>query len=185
MVDSLEYTSSVVTYRTPAVLDAAALAELGSTTFVETFGTLYSAENLNSYLQSAYSEAALAQELANPRRLFLVAEEAGRLVGFCKLGTDSSLPWEPPAGERALELKQLYLRKSHLGQGIGDALMEWALSEARVQAVQHMVLSVYCDNLRAQTFYQRYGFEKVGDFIFMVGTHRDDEFLYRLVLPQK
>jgi ribosomal protein S18 acetylase RimI-like enzyme len=45
-----------------------------------------------------------------------------------------------------------------------------------------MQLSVYSENLGAQRFYQRYGFEHVADIDFWVGNHRDDEFLYELKL---
>ena len=44
--------------------DIPALAELGATTFVETFGHLYRPEDLQSFLEESHSEAAYARVLA-------------------------------------------------------------------------------------------------------------------------
>jgi ribosomal protein S18 acetylase RimI-like enzyme len=68
------------------------------------------------------------------------------------------------------------------GSGIGAALMEWALGEARERGADAIQLSVYSENFGAQRFYQRYGFTKIADIGFWVGEQRDAEFLYELRL---
>ncbi len=168
-------------YRTPTEADANALSELSCSSFTETFGHLYSAENLNLFLAQTHSVAAVAQELVNPMRRYRVAEESGRMIGYCKLGFDHSLSLDLP-GRAVMELKQLYLRSSHFGTGVADNLVEWAIDTARSLNMDDVVLSVYSDNPRAQRFYQRYGFTHAANCFFMVGLHRDDEFLYRLKL---
>lgn len=170
-----------VTYRAAQPADAAALADVGRASFCETFAHLYAAHDLEAFLAAHYTEAALGRELADPQRRFQLAEDDGRLVGFCKIGHEVSLPVDLGA-RRGLELKQLYLLRSHLGTGIAQVLMAWALEQAKAAGADDVVLSVYCDNVRAQRFYQRYGFRHVGDFFFMVGNHRDPEHLYRLML---
>ncbi len=169
----------MISYRTPTLNDAQALADLGCETFVHTFGHLYSTENLNSFLEQVYSLSALQTDLANPLRLFRVAEADGQMIGYCKLGLVNGFPG-PFAGRRVMELKQLYIREACKGAGVADSLMRWALEQA--QGYDDMVLSVYSDNLRAQRFYHRFGFVKYMDYYFMVGNHRDEEFLYRLQL---
>ena len=173
--------SSSVDYRPATLADAAALADVGRRSFCETFAHLYAPHDLAAFLEEAYTAAALSRELADPSKRFRLAEDAGQLIGFCKLGLTVSLPIDLGA-RRGMELKQLYLLRSHLGAGIAPDLLDWALEEARVFGADDVVLSVYCDNVRAQRFYQRYGFEHVGDFFFMVGSHRDPEHLYRLKL---
>ena len=68
------------------------------------------------------------------------------------------------------------------GGGIGAALMDWALAEARTFGADEIQLSVWSGNEGAQRFYQRYGFEKVADIDFWVGQQRDDEFLFARML---
>jgi ribosomal protein S18 acetylase RimI-like enzyme len=166
-----------VTYRTPCADEATALAALGRETFCETFAHLYQAEDLNAFLEQVYAPASLAADLANPNRLFQVAEDDGKLIGYCKLGLDVSLDYDP-AGRHVIELKQLYLMPGHHGTGIAAHLMDWALAAAERLGADDMILSVWSGNDRAQRFYKRYGFDWVADTYFMVGEHRDDEFLY-------
>jgi diamine N-acetyltransferase len=167
----------MITYRTPGPDDAQALADLGRTSFVDAFGHLYSEADLNAFLEQVYSKASLDAELANPKRLFRVAESDGQMIGYCKLGLELSLDYDP--GEaRAMELKQLYLRGQQTGSGIGAAFMEWALGEASERGYDEVILSVWSENHGAQRFYSRHGFEKIGDTIFMVGQQRDEEYLF-------
>jgi diamine N-acetyltransferase len=171
----------MIIYRTPSQSDIAALAELTSSTFVDTFGHLYSAENLQKFVDDTYSAPVIARELADVNRLYQVADDQGRMVGYCKLGFDHSFDFDL-SGHTVIELKQLYLRPSHFGLGIADELMNWAIAQARSRQADDILLSVYSDNPRAQKFYKRYGFVHAADTFFMVGEHRDEEYLYRLVL---
>ncbi|MDA7535669.1 hypothetical protein N9055_00440 [Akkermansiaceae bacterium] len=52
-----------VELKTPSHDDLSALANLGRDTFVETFGHLYSEEDLNAFLEEVYSERSVAEEL--------------------------------------------------------------------------------------------------------------------------
>ncbi len=40
-------------------------------------------------------------------------------------------------------------------------------------------IGVWSESHRAQAIYSRAGFSKVGDYHFMVGDHRDDEYIFR------
>jgi ribosomal protein S18 acetylase RimI-like enzyme len=171
----------MIAYRPAATSDVPALAKLGRSSFVDAFGHLYSADNLDRFLEQAYSPGLIEAELANPVRLYRVAERDGQLVGYCKIGFEVTLDHDAK-GRRVMELKQLYLLGGETGSGIGTALMAWALDEARTRGFDDVILSVWSGNHRAQRFYARYGFEKIGDTIFMVGDHRDEEYLMGLRL---
>jgi diamine N-acetyltransferase len=173
--------SQMTTYRAPADADATALAELGETSFVEAFGHLYSRENLNLFLSRSYAVENVAADIASPNQLYLIAENEGGMIGYCKLGLDITLDYDPGT-RRAMELKQLYLRQNSVGTGVGQHLMDWAIAEGRTRGFDDIILSVYRDNARAQRFYQKYGFRHIADTYFMVGNHRDDEYLYGLAL---
>lgn len=166
----------MITYRAARPEDAEDLAELGRTSFVDAFGHLYSEENLNWFLDSAYTFETAAADIADPQKLFRIAESEGRMVGYCKIGFEVTLEHDP-GDRRTMELKQLYIRGKQTGTGIGASLMEWALGEARSRGFDEVILSVWSENHGAQRFYARYGFEKIADTYFMVGDHRDDEFL--------
>ena len=166
-----------VTYRDGGPGDGAAVAELFRTSFVATFGHLYSRENLAAFLAGVTAQAFEA-ELADPRFAFRLAEAEGGLAGFAKIGPDDL----PGAAQDSIELYQLYLLEPWKGRGIAAALMDWAIAAARERGGAELRLTVYIDNHRARRFYERYGFAEVGKYVFMVGNHADDDRIMRLAL---
>jgi diamine N-acetyltransferase len=161
---------------TPA--DAPALAALARATFTETFGDLYSADDLAAFL-ARHTAQAWAAELADPRFAVRLAERDGTPLAYAKLGPPS-LPLDPRGP--SIELRQFYVLKPGHGTGVAHDLMAWVLAESRRRGAQDLYLSVFVDNHRARRFYARYGFEQVGTYAFMVGTHEDLDYVLRLGL---
>lgn len=161
--------------------DADALAALGRDSFCAAFAHLYSAADLNAFLTRAYDRQVVADEIADPRLLHQLAEDGSGLAGFAKIALDSPYGAHSDAAD-AIALGQLYTAPERTGEGIGAALMAWALAEARIRKAGAVQLSVWAENQGAQAFYARYGFTKIADIDFWVGDHRDDEFLLELRL---
>ena len=102
---------------TPA--DVPALSRLAIESFNAKFAHLYSAKDLADFLEENLSEPAIAAELANPDRVYRLAEDAeGTLLGYCKIGLACGFP-DHARGQRVMELKQLYTAPEATGQGIG------------------------------------------------------------------
>lgn len=169
-----------VTYRDANPADAPALRALFAESFVETFGHLYRPADLQEFLETN-SMAKWERNLSDAQVAIRIAEAEGELAGFVELAP-KQLPYETSAP--AIELRRLYLRTSAHGRGIADELMRWALREATARGAQEIVLSVYVDNHRARRFYERYGFETVGKYDFMVGSHADEDLILRHVIMQ-
>ena len=167
-----------VSYRTARPHDAAALAELGAATFVDTFGHLYQPDDLALFLKS-HTPDAWEKELADPAFAVRIAEQGGRMIGYAKLGPPH-LPFEP-RGEAA-ELRQLYVLDEHKGAGVARTLIDWVIDRARDRRADHLYLSVFTENHRARRFYERIGFEAEGSYAFMVGNHADEDIVMRLKL---
>jgi diamine N-acetyltransferase len=170
-----------ITLRGATAADIAALSQLATTSFIAKFGPLYRAEDLASFLTESLSEPAIAAELANPERLYQLAERQDVLLGYCKIGLTCGFP-EYARGTRVMELKQLYTAAEATGQGIGAKLMDWAMAEFAARGADEAQLSVYAENPGAHRFYARYGFEKVADITFKVGEQLDPEFLFARLL---
>nr|WP_085219441.1 GNAT family N-acetyltransferase [Allosphingosinicella indica] len=167
-----------MTYRDASPADAAALAVLARRTFTDTFGHLYTPENLAAFLASHTDEAWTAL-LADPARHIHVAEVDGELAGYISVGPPT-LPIVPDG--RPIELRQLYVLKPWQGEGVAAHLMDWAIARGRALGADAMYLSVFVDNARARRFYDRYGFTFVQTYAFMVGTHADEDHILRLAL---
>ena len=167
--------------RPATAADVPALSALATTSFIAKFGPLYSPADLASFLAESLSEPAIAAELANPDRIYRLAEADGHLLGYAKIGLSCGFPAHA-RGTRVMELKQLYTAPEATGLGIGGALMDWAMAEFTARGADEVQISVYAENYGAHRFYRRYGFDKVADITFRVGEQLDPEFLFARML---
>ena len=165
-----------VTWRDADPEDAALLGEIGRQSFVETFGHLYSPDNLAAFLLN-HSEENWRAELSDADYAVRLGFVDGAAAAFAKLGPPK-LPFKPEGP--TIELKQFYVLKPWHGAGLAGEMMAWVLAEAKRRGAEAIHLSVFTDNVRAQRFYARYGFEAVGRYAFMVGTHADEDIIMRL-----
>ena len=167
------------TIRIAAPPDAAAIAELGARTFSDTFGHQYHPSDLRKFLEKSHAQAVYERLLANPScRIWIAEAPSGEIVGYASVGPcDLPVPNMP---RNAGELQRFYLLKPYQGAGLGSQLLSRALDwlEARFD---HIYLSVYAENHGAQRLYERYGFQKVHDYFYMVGDHPDPEWIMKRV----
>lgn len=168
------------THRMAGPEDAAAVAALGRRSFTETFGHLYKPEDLAAFLAN-HSEERWRQELSDPAFAVRLVEAADEAIAYAKLGPPS-LPFEPRGP--SIELRQFYVLGPWHGSGLARELMTWVIGEAKARGADDLYLSVFIDNHRARRFYARYGFEYVGDYHFMVGSHADVDHVMRLPLSR-
>jgi GNAT superfamily N-acetyltransferase len=165
----------MIVYRKASRDDAATLDRLFDRSFCDTFAHLYRPEDLESFL-SSFSVEDWAKQIDDPAYAFRIADVDGESIGYVKLGP-LKLPVETE--RRTILLDQLYILKPHHGAGIAQELMDWALAEARRRDAEEMYLTVFTENHRARRFYERYGFEYIGPYKFMVGNHADEDIIMR------
>ena len=167
-----------IIYRDAAPSDAATLNRIFERSFCDAFGNLYRPKDLEAFL-SSFGVTEWEAQLRDGAYAFRIGEADGVPVGYVKLGP-LKLPVE--TNRAAMLLDQFYVLKEHHGVGIAHALMDWAFDEARRRGVEELYLTVFVDNHRARRFYDRYGFEAVGRYDFMVGSHADEDIIMRKAL---
>ena len=112
-------------------------------------------------------------------REFLVAEVAGRPIGFLQLidaGREETHYWGAvPVGVRAIDI---WIGPADaLGKGYGTQMMELAMERCfRDPAATEIVIDPLASNVRAHRFYERLGFTPVGPRRFGA----DECLVYRL-----
>ena len=158
--------------------DAATLAALGAATFTETFGHLYPPEDLQAFLSPSHSVERWDRTVADEHRAVWIAElPDGAPIGFIVVGA-CKLPMEncePTAGE----VQQLYVLARHHNLRLGTRLMDIGLDWLEPQRQVPIYVGVWSENHGAQRFYGRYGFNKVGEYGFRVGSTVDREFILK------
>ena len=167
-----------VTIRRATPDDAATLADLGAATFTETFGHLYPSQDLQTFLVQSHSVDAWTRTLADSQRAVWVATLADAtsigfmVVGACKLPVENR---EPAAGE----IQQLYVLARYHNLRLGSRLMDLGLKWLEAQRRTPLYIGVWSENFGAHRFYGRYGFDKVGEYGFVVGNTIDREFILK------
>ena len=148
--------------------DAARLAEFGARTFYDAFAADNTPEDMRQHLESAFSPQLQLAEIRNPGIDTLIAIESGSWAGFAQLRADKVSDGVPAQG--SIELWRFYVDRHWHGQGIAARLMAGAKQRARRRGARTLWLGVWERNARAQAFYRKQGFTKVGRQVFVVGT---------------
>lgn len=157
------------------------LARIGAETFIHAFGPDNTPEDMQLYIQSAFSPETQAAELADPSSLFLIAELGREPVGYARL-----LESDPPpgvTGSRPIEIVRIYARPEWIGHGVGAALMRACLREAALKECDTIWLGVWERNQRAISFYKKWGFVPVGSHAFLLGTDLQTDILMARPVP--
>lgn len=160
--------------------DLESLLDIATRSFQEAFAPTNTPENMQAYMSTAFTPAQFRRELEDPRSTFLLAELAGRTVGYAKLlrGEVPACVTEPAA----IELSRLYVDQSVLGAGIGAALLQHCFTLARNTGHRAIFLGVWEHNPRAQAFYRKWGFARVGEHLFQMGDDpQTDWWMMRLL----
>ncbi|MGH8264170.1 MAG: GNAT family N-acetyltransferase [Steroidobacterales bacterium] len=167
-----------MTVRRATLADAALLSDLGNSTFREAFSHLYRPDDLDVFLAKAHSPQ-LYERLLKDKDvgIWLTGPPHGKPIAYIVAGL-CQLP-VPDLEPRAGEIRRLYVRSSVQAGGIGTKLLRVALEWLATDKFTPLYVGVWSANYGAQRLYQRYGFEKIGEYEFMVGKQRDHEFIFR------
>ncbi|HRI99288.1 MAG TPA: GNAT family N-acetyltransferase [Hyphomonas sp.] len=169
------------TIRDATLSDLHALTRLSRKTFTDKFGDAYPPEDLSGFLDQSHSEAYYRTALSDPETLVRVAETKDGVLAAYLLCSPLTLP-AARALPGALELKRIYVDAPLQGRGLGSIFIDQAIGWARARGAPELYLSVFSENEGARKLYEKYGWEKVDEFIFPVGNTKDLEFLMRLSL---
>ena len=102
----------------------------------------------------AWSREMIAAELAGPHGHYLAAvDEAGTLIGYAGLLA--------PRGSGQGDIQTIAVDASARRQGIGAAMLDALLSEARAREAFEVFLEVRADNPNAHALYVTRGFEDI------------------------
>ncbi len=159
--------SNELRIRPALAADLETLLDVAARTFYDAFAATNTPENMQAYMSTAFTPEQFRKELDDPQSTFLLAELAGRAVGYAKL-IRSAVP-DCIAEPQAIELSRIYVDQTVLGAGIGPALLRHCFELARTAGYCAMFLGVWEHNPRAQAFYRKWGFARVGEHIFQFG----------------
>jgi ribosomal protein S18 acetylase RimI-like enzyme len=169
--------------RRATAADAERVAALAERTFRDTFAADNSPDDMDAYVRDSFSVDRVRAEVADDANTFLLAFADGgeQPTGYAKLRTGTTEP--NVSGPYPVELERLYVDRSAIGHGVGAALMRAALDEARSAGYRTVWLGVWERNARAISFYEKWGFEIVGDHVFRLGSDAQRDLIMERSVP--
>lgn len=173
------------TIRRATGADADRLAFVAAVTFPLACPPHTTREDAASFVVEHLSADAFARYLADPDRVLLIAEQDDHVIGYTMLVFGE--PGDPHVASvitrrPTSELSKCYVLPGHHGQGVAGSLMRASIDTALERGAAGMWLGVNQENHRAQRFYGKNGFEKVGVKRFRVGDRWEDDFVLEQAL---
>ncbi|MDY0940526.1 MULTISPECIES: GNAT family N-acetyltransferase [Priestia] len=155
--------------------DVEDLQEISYKTFYETFKDQNSQENMNAYLEKAFTVEQLEEELSNTSSRFFFIYFNHEIAGYLKVNTDDAQSEE--MGEEALEIERIYISNNFQKQGLGKHLFNKALEIATNLNKKRIWLGVWEKNKNAIDFYRKQGFVQTGSHSFYMGDEEQIDFI--------
>ncbi len=173
---------------TPA--DASALALVAAATFPLACPPHTTEEAKAQFIATVLSEERFADYLADPSRDLLIAETDDGDGDADAVGYAMLVHGEPADADAAsairvrptIELSKCYVLPGHHGAGVAGLLMGASLDAASARKAVGIWLGVNEENERAQRFYGKHGFERVGTKRFLVGDRLERDWVMERIL---
>ena len=149
---------------------AAEFVELWETTFKQAYSNVHSPDNIEQYCKAKFTTNNALDTLADKNTICAFYHRNEQPIGFYIL-VHHECPF--PLAGKSSELKEIYVLADAYGSGAGRAMLEDACKVAGSVNAKWIWLAVADQNIRAQSFYDKTGFTKVGPGpIFEVGAER-------------
>jgi ribosomal protein S18 acetylase RimI-like enzyme len=166
--------------------DAAPLAAVAAETFPLACPPHTLPESIAAFIAENLSVDSFTAYLADPQRALFVADVGpGQLAGYTMIVFGE--PADPDVAAAVTvrptaELSKMYVREGFHGGGLAGRLVAASTEAARIRGAVSMWLGVNQENVRANRFYEKQGFVRVGTKRFLVGERYEDDFVRELQL---
>ena len=160
--------------------DLDALIEISKKTFIAFFKEFNSDENLNNYVNKAFTTTKIHTEITNTNSEFYFAKHKNEIIGYLKLNLKTAqTELQDPS---SLEIERIYVVENFIGKQVGQLLMKTAIESALNKNLKYIWLGVWEHNLRAIQFYQKHNFAIFDTHIFKMGNDDQTDYLMKLKL---
>jgi len=173
-----------VSVRPASAADSAALAVVAAATFPLACPPHTTDEAKAAFIAANLTRAHFDGYLADPERDLFLAEVDGEPAGYTMLVAGEPYDADVAAAITVLptvELSKCYVMPGHHGAGVAAQLMAASLDAARARGAAAVWLGVNQENAKAQRFYAKSGFARVGTKRFLVGDRWEHDFVLERV----
>lgn len=165
--------------------DAALLHRLAAETFPLACPPDTSPKSIETFIATNLSVDSFTSYLSDPERLLFVGELDGVPSGYTMVvfGEPSDADAAASVTTRpTAELSKCYALPAAHGSGLAAALVTSSANAARARGARSLWLGVNQQNERANRFYEKHGFVRVGTKRFLVGERWENDYVRQLNL---
>ncbi len=150
--------------------DVERIAEIGRTTFLETYVPNTPKEAVISFVATAFDVATLYAEFDHENIHYFLIFQEETLVGYAKIELNAQNDTlETP---QLTKLERFYVLKEFHGQKLGAELFNYIVKFSKKQQQKGIWLYVLIANERALRFYTKNNFQIVGEYDFKISETR-------------
>ncbi len=149
-------------------------------TFIETFSSQNTEENLQKYLNEQMSREKLMDELNNKNSEFYFMNADQKLAGYLKLNFGAAQT--ELRDDQAMEIERIYVLKEFQGLGLGKKLLEKAIATGLERKSSCIWLGVWEKNHKAIGFYKKNGFIAFDQHSFVLGHEVQNDLMMKWML---
>jgi ribosomal protein S18 acetylase RimI-like enzyme len=160
--------------------DAKLIRVLGAVTFFEAYFEQDDAHDLANYIHESFDLEKIRAEIADKNTTFFIINLDDHAVGYAKLREGSKT--DCIKTENSIELQRIYIIERVYGTGIGEQLLKYCLEFAKTRGFATLWLGVWEEIKRAQKFYAKHGFKRVGELEYPYGETVGINFVLEKVL---
>ncbi len=176
-----------MTFRLIDAKDLYTLVEIACTTFIETYADQNDPTEFYTYVEQTFAPEQLQNELNTEGAIFYFIEHDNYNIGYFKINTNKSpahadrphfyFDFSPFESLQMTELERIYLKKEFQGKGFAAEMMSFIESCARQKNSQYLWLGVWTMNPKAIHYYEKCGFDTIGEHIFQIGDDAQKDYL--------
>ncbi|MBC8205957.1 MAG: GNAT family N-acetyltransferase [Kiritimatiellaeota bacterium] len=160
------------------------LSDFGRKSFIYAYQCTLPLEELNQYIDHAFSESTIREEINGLSATYFVCQNSAlNPCGYAKL--IQSPPPECIDSPSCIELQRLYVDSDYRGHGVGRLLEMHSEAYAKNRNIRDIWLRVWDGNTVAQDIYKKWEFTMVGEELYPVGKDQRTVLLMRKSLSDR
>lgn len=158
----LNYKRGVIEIHEAAAQHYSLIQKLAQQTWPHTFKEILSTKQIAYMLEMMYSIPSLTEQVEKRGHIFLLAKNGADYLGYASYEVNYT-------GMSKTKIHKIYILPRAQGKGVGKLLMLEIAERAQQQKNTVLSLNVNRDN-KAMHFYQKIGFQKVGEENISIGN---------------
>ena len=157
--------------------EAAIIADMSRQTFYDTFASENSVADMDKFMSETFTKEALMKEVGANGNIFFLAFDGELPVGYARMRESVN----PPGIEekKSMEIARIYALQSYIGKGVGSARTKKCIAQACELDKEIIGLGEWEKKQKAIHFYRKWGFEKFGTHIFILGDDPQTDWLMK------